>query len=248
MTAKPTIRVLSLGWGVQSFTIAAMVALGEIEPVDFAVHSDTGYETVDTYQFAERWTNWLEERGVKVVVVKPISNNIVENGDRVYIPVYTESESGRGMLRRQCTDEWKIRPVRRCLQTHRNGRRVELLQGISVDEAKRARDSNAKYITNNYPLLDIDMTRQDCIDWLDNQGIEIPNRSSCYMCPFHSKKDWLSLSETSDWENIIRVDNEIRYARPGTNGYRLYLHGSLLPIAEVVKNWKDLEKAQPKLF
>ncbi len=122
MTAKPTIRVLSLGWGVQSFTIAAMVALGEIEPVDFAVHSDTGYETVDTYQFAERWTNWLEERGVKVVVVKPISNNIVENGGRVYIPVYTESESARGMLRRQCTDEWKIRPVRRCLQTHRNGR------------------------------------------------------------------------------------------------------------------------------
>lgn len=243
-----TIRVLSLGWGVQSFTIAAMIALGEIESVDFAVHSDTGYETVSTYQFAKRWAGWLEEREVKVVTVKPRDNEIVEDGNKVYIPAYTESEGDRGMLRRQCTNAWKIRPVRRYLQAHRNGGRVELLQGISIDEAKRARDSDVKYIINNYPLLDMDMTRQDCIDWLDNQGIEVPNKSSCYMCPFHSKRDWLSLSETSDWENIIRADNEIRHARPGTNGYRLYLHGSLLPIDEAARKWKELEKAQPKLF
>ena len=30
-------KVISLGWGVQSFTLAAMVALGELEPVDYAI-------------------------------------------------------------------------------------------------------------------------------------------------------------------------------------------------------------------
>ena len=64
-----TIKVLSLGWGVQSWTLAAMSALGELEPVDFAVHADTTWECKQTYEFAERWTFWLEECGVKVVTV-----------------------------------------------------------------------------------------------------------------------------------------------------------------------------------
>ena len=48
------IKAISLGWGVQSFTMAAMVALEELEPIDFAIHADTTHERVGTYQFAER--------------------------------------------------------------------------------------------------------------------------------------------------------------------------------------------------
>ena len=39
-------RVISLGWGVQSFTLAAMVALGELEPIDAAIHADTTHDSV----------------------------------------------------------------------------------------------------------------------------------------------------------------------------------------------------------
>ena len=49
-------KVISLGWGVQSFTLAAMVALGELEPVDYAIHADTTHESILTYRFAEKWT------------------------------------------------------------------------------------------------------------------------------------------------------------------------------------------------
>ena len=62
-------KIISLGWGVQSWTLAAMVALGELPPVDFAIHSDTTWERASTYEFARQWTPWLEERGVKVVTV-----------------------------------------------------------------------------------------------------------------------------------------------------------------------------------
>ena len=62
-------KIISLGWGVQSFTLAAMVALGELEPVDFAIHADTTHESALTYEFASRWTPWLQKRGVVVVVV-----------------------------------------------------------------------------------------------------------------------------------------------------------------------------------
>lgn len=63
-------RVLSLGWGLQSFALAAMSALGELPPLDAAIHADTTHERSETYAFAKRWTPWLEARGVKVVTVK----------------------------------------------------------------------------------------------------------------------------------------------------------------------------------
>lgn len=65
------LKILSLGWGVQSFTLAAMAALGEIEKPDFAIHADTMHESILTYQFAARWIGWLAERGVQVVTVLP---------------------------------------------------------------------------------------------------------------------------------------------------------------------------------
>ena len=58
---QPEITFLSLGWGVQSFTIAAMAVLKEIAPIDLAVHADTGHEAQGTYDHARRWTAWLEE-------------------------------------------------------------------------------------------------------------------------------------------------------------------------------------------
>ena len=33
-THVPKLRIISLGWGVQSFTLAAMAAVGEIPPDD----------------------------------------------------------------------------------------------------------------------------------------------------------------------------------------------------------------------
>jgi hypothetical protein len=37
------LKYLSLGWGVQSFTLATMIALEELPPVEFAIHADTGH-------------------------------------------------------------------------------------------------------------------------------------------------------------------------------------------------------------
>ena len=66
---EPKLKVISLGWGVQSWVLAAMSALGELPKVDYAIHSDTQWEYEGTYKFAKEWTPWLEERGVKVATV-----------------------------------------------------------------------------------------------------------------------------------------------------------------------------------
>lgn len=71
-------RVISLGWGVQSFALAAMSALDELPPIDAAIHADTTHERTETYKFAAKWTPWLEERGVRVVTVKDSSSTIFD--------------------------------------------------------------------------------------------------------------------------------------------------------------------------
>ena len=59
--AENPLKILSLGWGVQSWTLAAMAALGEIPMPDYALHADTTHEMAGTYAHAEKWTPWLEE-------------------------------------------------------------------------------------------------------------------------------------------------------------------------------------------
>lgn len=113
---EPLLRVINLGWGVQSFALAAMSALGELEPVDFAIHADTTWEHEVTYQFAERWTEWLEDRGVPVVTVQADLADLLpkQAGIGIDIPAFTLAhETGKaGLLNRACTSRWKIGPIR----------------------------------------------------------------------------------------------------------------------------------------
>jgi 3'-phosphoadenosine 5'-phosphosulfate sulfotransferase (PAPS reductase)/FAD synthetase len=48
------IRVLSLGAGVQSTTLALMAARGEIEAPDCAIFADTGWEPRAVYEHLDR--------------------------------------------------------------------------------------------------------------------------------------------------------------------------------------------------
>ena len=52
------LRVLSLGAGVQSSTLALMMTAGEVLTLDCAIFADTRAESDSTY----RWLDWLEKR------------------------------------------------------------------------------------------------------------------------------------------------------------------------------------------
>lgn len=234
---KPLVAI-SLGWGVQSFALAAMSALGELPPVDVAIHADTTHERSETYEFAERWTPWLEERRVKVVTVKakPARLAAVRDGavTSVMIPVFTTYANGSpsGMMRRQCTHDWKIAPIRRWLQANRKGRAVEQWLGITLDEIERARHGDVKYITHRFPFLESPMRRWEVIQWLHDNGIEVPVKSGCVFCPYHDRATWreIQMSGNGDWQKALEVDEAIRNKRPN---YVCYVHRDRKPLAEI---------------
>lgn len=228
-------RILSLGWGTQSVTLAAMSVLGEIEPIDFAIHADTTHERTATYAFAKRWTPWLEERGMRVVTVQPKQARVLDLSITkimsIPIPAFTLSGNSHGQVQRQCTGDWKIAPIRRYIQSVRMGQPVEQWIGISLDEFQRMKPSDVKYITNRWPLVEKRMTRYDCQLWLERHGLEIPTRSACVFCPFHSRAEWRDIRDNApdDWAKAVEVDSAIRKARPP---YDLFVNVQRRPLAE----------------
>jgi 3'-phosphoadenosine 5'-phosphosulfate sulfotransferase (PAPS reductase)/FAD synthetase len=240
---KP-LRVLSLGWGVQSWTLAAMAAHGDIEKPDLAIHSDTGHEHQGTYEFAATWGPWLEYHGIPVVTVRAMHHvtNVVASGHAIMIPAYTISDEGKkGQLRRQCTDRWKIRPMRKQISQElllRGLRKrpgaVEMLLGISWDESERMKASDVQYITNAFPLIDQRRTRTDCIYWLGDRGLPVPPKSSCTFCPYKSRKHWRDLAREDgpDWHAALQTDNLIRDRRPP---FPLFVHPLRIPLAEATR-------------
>lgn len=236
MSAKgKTMKIISLGWGVQSFTLAAMSALGELEPVDFAIHADTGHESQLTYEFAARWTPWFEEHNLSIKTVKnPIANmgELFYKG-QTHIPAFTKSVSdGDGQLNRSCTQRWKIAPMRRAIRlVAPKGASIEQWIGISLDEFQRMKDSDVKYITHRWPLIEKRMTRADCVEWLEANGLEVPPKSACTFCPFHDTAEWRRIQGNAvDWAEAVKIDHDIRLVRPG---YETYIHPSRRPLEKV---------------
>lgn len=261
-------RIISLGWGVQSFTLAAMAALGELEPIDFAIHADTTWERKQTYEFARRWTPWLEQRGVQIVTVQDAEQASAVTSLKTDIPAFTIDATANvhGQLRRQCTGRWKISPMR-CYISDEVWRRemwdafinarprknpkqpgaVEQWLGISEDEWYRAKDSDVKYITHRYPLLEKGMRRDDCMTWLERNGLEVPGKSACVFCPYHNRLAWeeMKRSEPEDWATAVEIDLQIRNVRPP---YPLFVHSARLPLEEAVSIPEDMGYHQIGMF
>ena len=253
-TAENPLKILSLGWGVQSWTLAAMAALDEIPKPDYAVHADTTHEASGTYAHAKKWTPWLEEHGVKVITVFAKGTRIGAVSDdstkAVMIPAFTTNlQGGDGQIRRQCTSNWKISPIRRFIREVIGKPRagmVESWQGISLDEWHRMRTSDVAYMTNIYPLVDRRISRADCVAWLEEHGLDIPPKSACTFCPYHTKDHWKRMKQAggADWDEAVTVDEAIRHQR---SGHVLFIHPSRLPLAEGISIPEDYGAKQMEM-
>lgn len=247
------LRVLSLGAGVQSTTMALMAAHGEISPMpDVAIFADTGWEPAAVYEHL-RWLASPNVLPFPVHIVQhgnirdDLISKVSSTGRRfASIPFFTE---GGGIGRRQCTKEYKLYPIwRRArelldLPPRRRPRRgsVEMWVGISTDEAVRMKPAPRQFITNRWPLIELGMSRRDCLSWLSSRGYPEPPKSSCIGCPYHSAEHWRAMKETApeEWADAVAIDRLIR--EPGSGfRQRQYMHRQLVPLDEA-----DLSAGQP---
>ncbi len=152
-----------------------------------------------------------------------------ERHDFIGIPVFAEKMP----LRRQCTGLFKVRPIRqaiRQLSKAHAGRPVEQWLGISLDEIERMRDSDVRYITNRYPLVELRMARIDCLLWLEAHGYPRPPKSACIGCPYRTNAQWRDLA-ADEWSDAVAFDAAIRRL-PRVIG-ETFLHRSRIPLPMV---------------
>ena len=242
------LRYLSLGAGVQSTTLALMCHEGEIEPPEIAIFADTGWEPSIVYKHLE----WLESI-LSFPVIRVTGGNlrkeVVSMGEGranfLRIPAFTRNEDGTGgILRRQCTREYKITPinreVRRRLGAEKGkripkGNRATVLIGISADEAQRAKPAQEPWFDKEYPLLDRRMQRGHCLKWLSDHGYPPAPRSACVGCPFHSDVEWRNLqrNEPEAFADAVVVDRMIRDSTKMGIERPAFLHSSLKPLSDI---------------
>ena len=257
---KKSLRILSLGAGVQSSTLALKIKHGEIPMVDAAIFADTKGEPKAVYT----WLDWLEKQlnyPVYRVVWRDLRQDIFDASVGKYkaftAPFYTKNpETGKkGLLRRQCTADYKIKPVvqkvREMLglkwgEKRKKGTSVEMIMGISIDEIFRMKTNRLKYITNVYPLIDEKLSREDCKKWMKENGYPTPPRSACTFCPYHSTAEWLDIKKNpEEWAAVVEMDKAIRDTekfKKGDNKDQMFLHRSCVPIDQV-----DFGKEDPQM-
>lgn len=242
------LRVLSLGAGVQSSTLALMAARGEIGPMpDCAIFADTGCEPKAVMAHLA----WMMSPGVLPFPVHIVSTGNIRadllragNGERwASIPAFTRTiENGRariGMIRRQCTKDYKLVPIRRKVRelvglTRRRSPKTPVVEqwiGISLDEVIRMKPSFEDWQVNRWPLIERRMTRQDCLRWLERNGYPRPPKSACIGCPFHSDAMWRALrdDDPDGWTEAVEVDRAIRIGLRGIRA-EVFLHRSAVPL------------------
>jgi len=69
--------------------------------------------------------------------------------------------------------------------------------GISTDEATRMKPSRVEWIKHTFPLIDNNISRADCLQWFKNNNLNLPPRSACIFCPYHSSTFWKDLKDNS---------------------------------------------------
>ena len=252
--SEPASRILSLGAGVQSTTLLLLSAIGELPKLDYAIFADTGWEPAAVYRHLDDVEHRVA-RPANIPILRVSSGNIradaLDPGHRfASMPLYILNKDGSpGMTRRQCTGEYKIKPIKREVRRILGypyparvprGVYVEQWIGISTDEFHRAKDSDVKYTRHSFPLIDLGLSRQDCLKLLADHGWESTPKSACLGCPFHGNVQWRQIRDGSpeEWADVVEFDAAIRAgnARANSEGRPLlgkaYLHRSRRPLDE----------------
>lgn len=257
-------HILSLGAGVQSSALALMAARGEIGPMPAAaIFADTQAEPAAVYTWLDELERLLPfplyrvtggDLAAHVAAERPIGKFL-----RVDIPAYARMENGStALINRSCTRDFKIRPIRRKVRelvglTGKRSPKAPVVTqwiGISRDEATRMKDSREPWVVHRWPLIERELTRDDCLRWLDAKGYPRPQKSACVFCPYHDNATWRALREHPDeWAQAVEIDRRLRSRPPAA--YRskgvLYLHRSAVPLDEVDLRSSADKKSGPQI-
>jgi hypothetical protein len=197
-------RTISYGAGVQSTALVVLATLGEIE-ADCAVFANTGDDSEHPASLAflrQVAIPWAAERGFEIIEVartyadgRPYRTLLQHMTETMSVPIPVRM-SGGVPASRTCTAEWKGRTLDKWRK--QNGATPDepmtSLIGFSTDEYKRMNNKRASPLeVIEYPLIDLGLSRNDCLNIITKAGLPIPRKSSCWFCPWKPVSAWRAM-------------------------------------------------------
>lgn len=270
MSTEHVVHVLNLGAGVQSTAAYLMFMEGLVkgadgEPVKLgaAVFGDTQEEGQATYRHLE-WMHTLGGPPILVRTAGKLGDDLVlgknlTGGRFASIPAFLKHPDGtQGLVRRQCTAEYKIEVVQKTIRRDILGiaprkrlpKDVRIVQyfGLSFEEMRRVfrvqkRFADQKQHTCRFTLVEAGMTRAGCREWMTGRVPHEVPRSACVFCPYHSNEEWRRIrdEDPEGWARAVQVDKAIRSPTSVCSAKlraEQYIHRQMVPLDQA-----DLEDA-----
>jgi hypothetical protein len=179
------------------------------------------------------FTSGISEREIKP---KPSTGAMLFDDAEYAAPAKVITSGQEGILKRQCTGDFKIVPIRRTarqLMKQHGVKKVTQWIGISLDESVRMKPSRVKYSEHRWPLIEMRMSRHDCFRWMEAHGYPEPPRSACVYCPHHDNQEWRRIrdDEPDSWAKAVEFDTRVRHIRGVTQ--ECYVHRQCVPLEQV---------------
>ena len=193
-------------------------------PVDLILFADTGCEQPHTYAFLPRMNGWLTSHGMPEITRVAYVDC---HGDRLTL----EQECLRsGTLPslaygfKKCSLKHKIEPQDKfcnnypsCRKVWARGERVVKFIGYDAGEERRRTNAYAYDIQDTkykkeYPLMDWGWGREECVAAIEQEGLPLPGKSSCFFCPAMKKREIRTLyhQHRDLYERAIAIEDNAK--------------------------------------
>lgn len=176
-------EVVSFGAGVNSTAMTIMLVNdGWRGPIVF---TDTGTEWPATMCFMDYFERaWLAPRGLTITVLGADYRALGPGRDPRALIEYCEHYRVTPFpATRWCTAGWKTDVLDHWCAAHGNPTQ---LVGMAADEAHRQKGRAC-------PLIDRGITRKGCVKIIQAEGLDVPRKSGCWICPFMGRRQWREL-------------------------------------------------------
>jgi len=243
------VKVISYGGGVQSTAMIVLACTGRIEGVDAALFANVGddSEHPKTLDYVRDIAiPWAAERGLPVHELKRIKRDgnvetlwgrLMKEGSRS-LPIPIRMDNGAPGTR-SCTKDFKITVVGKWLKANGASKDnpADVCIGISTDEITRLSNKRAEpYERPMYPLIDLGLDRSACQRIIQEAGLPVPHKSSCFFCPFHRPQMWSEMrrDEPELFKKSVQLENTLNERRAMLGKDNVYLTRFAKPLDEAI--------------
>ena len=227
-------RLVCYGGGTNSTALLIECVNRNIK-VDVILFADTGGEKPHTYAYIKTFNKWLLDHNMPEITVVKYKN---KHGDLLTLEQDCLNRNSLPALAygfKTCSQRFKGAPQDKFMNNYQpakdywdTGRRITKLIGFDANESHRIKDYSDKKYTVEYPLVDWDMGREECVEIIEKAGLCQTGKSACFFCPATKQTEIRQLKAT--YPELAKRAIDIENQADTTNIKGLGRHF----------NWKDL--------